>query len=345
MKNIAILASGNGTNGENIARFFAKGNRVRVAVTLTNRKNAGVIGRMEALGIPVEYFPNDVWDNSPDEIIAALREAGTDLVVLAGFMHYVHPAILEAFPGAVINIHPSLLPAYGGKGMWGHHVHEAVIEAAEKESGVTVHYVTEEFDKGEIVMQERIPVMPGDTPETLESKIHAVEYELYPRAIVVALRRLDESGSSSDAKLIPESGDRQLPPPVPKNPDEEWADVLKVNYDPSKLTPPPVPGSDGSVEPQPASGIKTDSAARVVTPDSPMPPTYMVWSVVMTVCCCFIPGIVAIVFSAQVSSKYYQGDLEGASKASRRAQIWIIVSFVLGVLSTSLMLPLSMIGN
>lgn len=337
MKNIAILASGNGTNGENIARFFASGNRIRVALTLTNRRNAGVIPRMESLGIPVIYFPNSVWDNSPEEVVNALKEAEIDLVVLAGFMHYVSPVILDAFPGAVINIHPSLLPAYGGKGMWGHHVHEAVIKAGETESGVTVHYVTDEFDKGEIVMQQRVPVTPDDNAETLESKIHAAEYELYPRAIVKALGNLEKSSIDSDEKT-------SLLPHAVKSPDEEWADVLKLNFDPSKITPPPVPEEVDAKTVNVAPYIDMQKSKRAGM-DEPMPSTYMIWSVLCTLCCCFIPGIFAIFFSSQVSSKYYEGDIEGSWKASERAQIWIIVSFVVGVLVSSLTLPISLIGN
>lgn len=344
MKNIAILASGNGTNGENIARFFAQGNRVRVVTAFTNRRNAGVIARMQALEIPVEYFPDNVWDNDPEKIIDALKAADTDLVVLAGFMHYVHPDILKAFPDAVINIHPSLLPAYGGKGMWGHHVHQAVIAAGETESGVTVHYVTDEFDKGEILMQEKVTVSGEDTPETLETKIHTVEYNLYPRAIVAALQRLDKTADDGAGKLVPDQK-IQTPPPVPKNPDQEWAEVLKVNYDPAAITPPPVPPVVGNFRQSEADHIAPGTEPKNTSRcDEPMPPTYMLWAILSTVCCCFIPGIVAIVFSAQVSSKYYSGDIEGSRKASGRAEIWIIVSFVLGVLSSSLSVPLSILG-
>lgn len=343
MKNIAILASGSGTNAENIAKFFAAGSRYRVALTLTNRKNAGVIQRMESLGVPVEYFPNSVWDEEPQTIVETLRRHDISLVVLAGFMHYVSPLILEAYPEAVINIHPSLLPSYGGKGMWGHHVHQAVIAAEEKESGVTVHYVTDEFDKGEIVMQEKVKIDPDDTPETLEAKIHQVEYSLYPRAIVKAFERLNG--------VPPLPGNTA----TPVNPDMEWAEVLKMNYDPNLITPPPVPQSEEkeSQPQQPATpqyswqrnwSQQPGQNTRKL-PDEPMPPTYMIWAVLSTLCCCFIPGILAIIYSAQVSSKYYAGDLEGAKKASERAQIWIIVAFSIGVVFSAISLPLSLIGN
>ena len=179
MTNIAIFASGGGTNAENIARTFAGGNRVRVAVAITNNRDAGVIKRMEAFHIPVLYFPNAVWSKEPQKIVEALKPYSIDLVALAGFMRRVAPEILEAYPGRVINIHPSLLPRHGGKGMYGHHVHEAVIADGDKESGVTVHYVTDEIDGGSIILQKSFPLAEGETAETLEAKIHPVEYEIF----------------------------------------------------------------------------------------------------------------------------------------------------------------------
>lgn len=336
MKNIAILASGNGTNAENIARLFNGGNRIRVALVLVNRRKAGVIERMKPLGVPVEYIPNSVWDTEPMKVVDILRAHHIDLVVLAGFMHYVNPVILDAFPSAVVNIHPSLLPAYGGQGMWGHHVHQAVIAAGEKESGVTVHLVTPEFDKGEIVMQQRIPVEPDDTPETLEAKIHKIEYELYPKAIVAALDNLESRRRS-----------RPVPPPVPKSADEDWAEVLKMKYDPELTkTPPPVPGDAPAVPPvHPAPAPVRQVVAQEPLPqgeNAPMPPTYFVWALLTTICCCLIPGIVAIVYSTSVSARYSAGDIEGARRASRNAAIWIIVSFVLGVISLPFVLLTSL---
>lgn len=345
MKNIAILASGSGTNAENIARFFGEGNKIRVALVITNRKKAGVIGRMEGLGIDVEYVPNIVWDNDPQQVVELLRSRDIDLVVLAGFMHYVSPVILAAYPDRVVNIHPSLLPAYGGKGMWGHHVHEAVVAAGETESGVTVHYVTEVFDSGEIVMQQRVPVLPDDSPESLEERIHKAEYELYPRAIVAAIGRIpseEEAGAAVESESAVEAS---APPAVPKSVDEEWAEVLKVRYEPSEASvPPPVPGAGTGLPPQsqPQNMVAGQSVAAM--PDrEPMPPTFLLWSMLVTLCCCFIPGIAAIVFSSMVSTRYGRGDIEGAKRASRMAEIWIIVSFCLGVLTASLYVPLSLV--
>lgn len=332
MTNIAIFASGSGTNAENIARIFNEGSRIRVALVVTNRRKAGVTGRMEALGVPVEYVPNQVWDEEPGKVVELMKARGIDLIVLAGFMHFVSPVIVDAYRGRILNIHPSLLPAYGGKGMYGHYVHEAVVAAGEKESGVTVHYVTEEMDKGEIVMQESVEVTPEDTAETLEAKIHPVEYSLYPRAIVKAVERIENEKS-------------QEPPaaPAPKSVEKEWADVLHLNYDPSKAeVPPPVPGSRPAPEPVRTATVQPGQpASRSV---EPMPQAWLLWSVLATVFCCTAAGIVAIVYSAQVSARYYRGDLEGSRRASRRAEAWIIASVVVGVAMSAFWLPLMLLG-
>ena len=196
MKKIAILASGSGTNAENIVRLFHEGNKIRVVHVLANRQKAGVHERMQKLGVPTEYVPNSVWENEAYKVVDILQSKEVDLVVLAGFMRKIDSAIINAYKGRIINIHPSLLPAHGGKGMWGHHVHEAVIAAGDKQSGVTVHYVTDEIDGGEIIMQQAIDLVEGETAESLEAKIHPVEYDLYPRAIVAALKRLDTPASN-----------------------------------------------------------------------------------------------------------------------------------------------------
>lgn len=326
MTNIAIFASGSGTNAENIAHIFNDGSRIRVALVVTNRRKAGVISRMEALKVPVEYVPNTVWDDDPGKVVELMRDRNIDLIVLAGFMHFVSPVIVEAFRGRILNIHPSLLPAYGGKGMYGHYVHEAVVAAGEKESGVTVHYVTEEMDKGEIVMQERVEVTPDDTPETLEAKIHPVEYSLYPRAIVKAVERIENERN-------------QLPPEQhPKSVDEEWAGVLHLNYDPSKAeVPPPVPPTHHD----PLMQTPSQSASTV---GEPMPSSWILWSVLATLFCCTPAGIVAIVYGFQVSSRYWKGDIEGARRASRRAEAWIIASVVAGVAMSAFWLPLMLLG-
>ncbi|MBQ7691419.1 MAG: phosphoribosylglycinamide formyltransferase [Muribaculaceae bacterium] len=187
MKRIAIFASGSGTNAEHIVRYFAHSPRVQVAAVFTNRRSAAVIGRLRPLGIDVEYFPKAEWQH-PVEVTRRLTERGIDLVVLAGFLAVVREPLLSAFEGRIINIHPSLLPKYGGSGMWGGNVHEAVIQAGEKKSGITIHQVTAQVDGGTIVAQHTCPVLPDDTPETLEARIHQLEYQHYPRVIEMLLQ-------------------------------------------------------------------------------------------------------------------------------------------------------------
>ena len=182
MKRIAIFASGSGTNAENIVRYFAKSATVEVAAVITNRRQATVIERLRPLGVEVEYYPKAEWQE-PAQVTRRLTEAGVDLVVLAGFLAVVRDPLLSAFEGRIINIHPSLLPKYGGDGMWGGNVHEAVIEAGEKESGITIHQVTAQVDRGPIVAQFTCPVLPDDTPDTLEARIHQLEYRHYPQVI------------------------------------------------------------------------------------------------------------------------------------------------------------------
>jgi phosphoribosylglycinamide formyltransferase-1 len=182
-KHIAILASGSGTNAENIIRRFATSTEAEVSLVISNKSDAMALTRAERLGVETLYVSNDDFARQPQKVIDALRSRNIDLVVLAGFMRKIHDEIVAAYPGRILNIHPSLLPAYGGKGMWGHHVHEAVIAAGEKRSGATVHLVSEQIDGGAIVMQGEVEVTANDTAQTLEAKVHAVEYELYPRAI------------------------------------------------------------------------------------------------------------------------------------------------------------------
>lgn len=187
MKRIAIFASGSGTNAENIARYFAQSTTIQVAAVITNRSQARVIDRMKPLGIDVDYYPKQEW-LYPENVTRRLTEAGIDLIVLAGFLAVVHDPLLTAFEGRIINIHPSLLPKYGGDGMWGGNVHEAVIQAGEKESGITIHQVTAKVDGGPIIAQFTCPVLPDDTPDTLEKRIHQLEYHYYPKVIETLLK-------------------------------------------------------------------------------------------------------------------------------------------------------------
>lgn len=361
MKNIAIFASGSGTNAENIAKTFASGNRIRVAVVVTDHENAGVVQRMKALDIPVLYFPGKVWRDEPTKIVEALKPYHIDLVVLAGFMRKVADPLIEAYPERMLNIHPSLLPAYGGKGMYGHHVHEAVIAAGEKQSGVTVHKVNSELDGGEIVMQGILELVPGETPETLEAKIHEIEYQIYPRAIAKVFRDLD----------LKENQDQSTPPAIPKEPtpDEQWANALYMPYTPPKEeveTPPVVDEEEvekatpPAVEPMPATPDKkvlptTPPRPQSVNEPLPAPPIikpteekgvekpanpYLVLSIIFLIVFGIFPAVVALIYSAKTRRLNEIGDFAGAQKASNITQGWLIASFCVGVLFISFFFPL-----
>lgn len=182
MKNVAIFASGSGTNAENIARYFSKSETVKVAVVLSNNKNVGVHARVNNLGIPSFVFSREEFVVGTP-VLAKLAEYQTDLIVLAGFMNKISDALLKAYPGKIINIHPALLPKHGGKGMYGMHVHEAVVAAGDKESGITIHYINENYDEGDIIFQATCPVSPSDTPDEVATKVHALEYAHYPHVI------------------------------------------------------------------------------------------------------------------------------------------------------------------
>lgn len=188
MKHIAIFASGSGTNAENIVRYFTKSETVNVEVVLSNNREAGVHARVNGLGIPsIVFSKEDFAAGTP--VVAKLAEYGVDLVVLAGFMSMISAPLLKAYPDRIVNIHPALLPAYGGKGMYGMHVHEAVVAAGERETGITVHLVNERYDEGQIVFQAKCPVSPKDTAEEVARKVHALEYRHYPHVIEELLMR------------------------------------------------------------------------------------------------------------------------------------------------------------
>jgi phosphoribosylglycinamide formyltransferase-1 len=188
MNRIAIFASGSGTNAENIIRFFRPKENIEVAMVLCNRPGAKVIERAKNLNVDTLVFSKEELYNS-DRILNSLRENRIDFLVLAGFLLLVPPGLISAYPDAIVNIHPALLPNYGGKGMYGSRVHEAVIENREKESGITIHYVNERYDDGNIIFQAKCPVAKDDTPESLAAKIHALEHEHYPKIIDKIIRQ------------------------------------------------------------------------------------------------------------------------------------------------------------
>ena len=191
-KRIAIFASGSGTNAERIMEHFRDHQAAEVAIVLSNKPDAKVLERALKFGVPRRVFNRAVFYDSP-EIVDLLQEINIDLVVLAGFLWLIPSGLLKAFEGRIVNIHPALLPRYGGKGMYGLKVHEAVIQNKDKESGITIHLVNEEYDRGEHLLQKKCPVYPDDTPETLAERVHRLEYEYYPRVIEDFVRKTFEN--------------------------------------------------------------------------------------------------------------------------------------------------------
>ena len=181
-KNIAIFASGNGTNAENIIRYFQNSELVNVKLVLADRETAFVLERARRLNVPFACLGKAAWADGT-AVLSLLEDKGIDFIVLAGFLARVPDCILHAYPNKIINIHPALLPKFGGKGMYGDRVHEAVVMAGESESGITIHYIDEHYDEGSIIFQAKCSVLPGDTPAEVAKKVHALEYEWFPRII------------------------------------------------------------------------------------------------------------------------------------------------------------------
>ncbi|BAV94498.1 phosphoribosylglycinamide formyltransferase [Ichthyobacterium seriolicida] len=189
-KRIVIFASGSGSNAENIISFFREDKNVEVSLILTNNKSAGVIDRAERLGVECHIFDRDTLLNKTNLLIDKLKKVKTDLIVLAGFLLKIPKGLIEAFPNEIINIHPSLLPKYGGGGMYGMKVHESVIHAREKKSGITIHYINEYFDQGDILFQGETEIEESDTAYTLSEKIHELEHLYLPLIIKSLISRL-----------------------------------------------------------------------------------------------------------------------------------------------------------
>jgi phosphoribosylglycinamide formyltransferase-1 len=188
-KQLAIFVSGNGTNCENIIRHFAGSPTVRIALVLSNRSDAFALTRAQRLGVETIVVPKAQF-MKPEVLMPILQDRHIDFIVLAGFLLFIPDFLIEAYPRRIINIHPALLPKFGGKGMWGHHVHEAVKAAGETETGMTVHWVTREIDGGEIIAQFRTPILPTDTPEDIAAKEHVLEMEHFPQVIEDVLAQL-----------------------------------------------------------------------------------------------------------------------------------------------------------
>ena len=191
MKRIALFASGNGSNAQRIIEFFKDHNKISIELVFSNNPGAYVLERAKNLSVEAILFNRHEFYET-DKILKILLERKIDLIVLAGFLWLIPKYLLDAFENRIINIHPALLPKYGGKGMYGMRVHEAVIVAGEKESGITIHYVNEKYDDGQIIFQAKCPVEDSDTPESLADKVHQLEHSYFPGVIKSVVMGLDK---------------------------------------------------------------------------------------------------------------------------------------------------------
>ena len=185
---IAVFVSGSGTNCENLIRYFAHSDAARCALVVSNKPDAYALTRAERLGVPTAVVTKEKLNN-PDVMLPLLRKHNIGFIVLAGFLPLIPLFLIDSFPHRIINLHPALLPKYGGKGMWGHHVHEAVKAAGETETGMTVHYVTPVCDSGEIIAQYKVSILPTDTAEDIAQKEHKLEMEYFPKVVEEVIKR------------------------------------------------------------------------------------------------------------------------------------------------------------
>jgi phosphoribosylglycinamide formyltransferase-1 len=188
-KRIAIFASGSGSNAQKIMEHFKRSSEAEVVLILTNNPQAYVLQRADNFEIPSHIFSRHEFYDT-DDVIRLLKNLQVDLIVLAGFLWLVPPSLLKAFPNKIINLHPALLPKFGGKGMYGDNVHKAVLEAGEEESGITIHFVNENFDEGEVLHQSRFKIEPGDNLEMIKFKGQQLEHHHFPRVIESLLRKM-----------------------------------------------------------------------------------------------------------------------------------------------------------
>ena len=191
MKNLAIFASGSGTNAENIIKYFSNRMTAKVALVLSNRREAPVMERAAKLKVPAIFFDRNDFYGS-EKVLSCLESYEVDFIVLAGFLWLVPENILARYSGRIVNIHPALLPAHGGKGMYGEKVHKSVIDNGEKESGITIHYVNESYDEGDVIFQAKCKVLPGDSPVSLANRVHELEYLHYPEVIEELILKLPD---------------------------------------------------------------------------------------------------------------------------------------------------------
>ncbi len=196
MHNLVIFASGRGSNARAIQEYFAASGGAQVALVIANKSGLGVLDWAAVAGIPAVVADGKTM--ASEAFVEMLRSYQPSLIVLAGFIQMVPEGIITAFPDKIINIHPALLPRFGGKGMWGGHVHNAVVTAGERESGLTIHRVTAEYDEGAVLLQARCPVLPADTPEALAARVLRMEHWYYPRVIHFLLREAEQSTSEEE---------------------------------------------------------------------------------------------------------------------------------------------------
>ena len=193
IKNIAIFASGSGTNTENIANYFKTKGLIPINLIVTNKRDAFVLERAKKLGIDSIVIEKEAWNN-PQHVLSTLEKYKIDFIVLAGFLLKVPEYLIVEYQNRIINIHPALLPKHGGKGMYGDFVHQAVVDAKDTESGITIHYCNEKYDDGNIIFQATCPVYPSDSAEQVAQKVHQLEYEHYPIVIEKLLDQLNRKG-------------------------------------------------------------------------------------------------------------------------------------------------------
>lgn len=196
MTHIAIFVSGSGTNCENIIRYFQGSNDIKINLVLSNKADAYALVRAQKLGVETRVLSKADFNNAA-KLMPILERHNIDFIVLAGFLLFIPDFLIKAYPHKMLNLHPALLPKFGGKGMWGRHVHEAVKAAGEKETGMTVHWVSSEIDGGEIIAQRKTPLAPDDNPDTIAAKEHVLEMKYFPQIIekIILSNKLATFGS------------------------------------------------------------------------------------------------------------------------------------------------------
>lgn len=187
---IAVFASGTGTNAAKLIDYFKNSPVARVTLVVCNKPGAGVLALAEKAGIPTLLIEKETFFRG-NAYLPQLKEAGIRFLVLAGFLWKIPQALIDAFPRRIVNIHPALLPKFGGKGMYGQYVHEAVLQAGERETGITVHYVDEHYDSGDIIFQTACPVLDDDSPETIAARIHQLEHLHYPQVVENVVKSME----------------------------------------------------------------------------------------------------------------------------------------------------------